>query len=116
MARTLSTPHTCCVMPIDQTRTALPAAAYIRAKRAMSSTDEPDQRARSSSERSASPARSSSQPVVWALMNRSSTSPSSASTLSTPVRNAMSPPVETGKKSVATWVPKMALSGFEGTQ
>ncbi len=49
-------------------------------------------------------------------MNRSSVSPSSTITLSTPVRNAMSPPVLTAKKSVAIWVPNRALSGFEGTQ
>ena len=36
MARTLSTPDTCWVTPIDQTSTAERADSYIRAKRAMS--------------------------------------------------------------------------------
>ena len=51
MARTLSVPQTCWVMPIDQTSTVRSAAPYMRAKRRMSSTDAPDHHASSSSEK-----------------------------------------------------------------
>ncbi len=47
MAATLSDPCSCCVMPIDHTRMAVVAAAYMRAKRSMSARDAPDWRSRS---------------------------------------------------------------------
>ena len=115
-ARTLSEPNACWVSPIDQTRIAESAAAYMDAKRSMSARLVPDIRSSSSQPSPSRASDSSSQPVVWSAMKRSSRPPAAARAFRMPAMKAMSPPVLTWKNSSVIFVPNTALSAFEGTQ
>ncbi len=116
MARTLSTPDTCWVTPIDHTSTAEPADAYMRAKRAMSARVAPDDCSSTSYGSSSSSASTASKPAVRAFTNPRSIPPIARSSFITPLTNATSPPVWIGKNSSAIFVPNTALSAFDGTQ
>ncbi len=69
IACTLSTPCSCCVMPIDHTSTADSACMYMRAKRSMSSRDTPDKRSRSSNRASSRWSSRPSNPLVCSVTN-----------------------------------------------
>ena len=71
MAATLSEPCSCCVIPIDHTRTAVRADAYMRAKRSMSARDAPDCRSRSANDSRSSSSSNSSKPSVCSRTNSS---------------------------------------------
>ena len=116
MAATLSDPCSCCVIPIDHTRIAVPADAYRRAKRSMSARDAPDCRSRSVKDSRSSSSSSASKSSVCSRTKRRSIPPSASSTFMTPLRNATSPPVFTPKNSSVIFVPNMALSTLLGTQ
>ena len=115
-ARTLSDPNACCVIPIDQTKTAEPEARYISAKARSPSSPTPLIAPRSATVWRAHRSRTASKPVAWSRTNASSSPPSSISSFSTPVANASSPPVFTWKKASVMRVPSRALSGLDGTQ
>ncbi len=115
-AATLSAPRSCWVIPIDQTNTADGAAPYIRANRSMSARVAPDWRSRSSNDSRSSSSTTASKPTVWSRTKSRSTVPSESITLSTPFRNARSPPVFTAKNSSVMCVPNIALSTLLGTQ
>ncbi len=116
IAATLSAPRSCCVMPMDQTSTAAFAEAYSRANRSMSARVAPDCRSSSSNDSRANSATSVSNPSVCSRTKSRSTVPSASITLSTPLRNARSPPVCTAKNSSVMCVPNIALSTLLGTQ
>ena len=61
-------------------------------------------------------ARSSSKPVVRSATNSSSIQPPAISAFSAPARKPASPPVWRPKKRSVIFVPKRALSAFDGIQ
>jgi hypothetical protein len=76
----------------------------------------PEDFSRSSHDWETTLARVSVHPVVCAAIQALSSAPSSMSALSTPLRNAMSPPAATCTKSSMSRVPKTADIGSDGTQ
>ena len=116
MARTLSSPKGCWVIPMDQTRTPVRAAPRSRANSSISSRGTPLERSSISQGWSARARAISSKPVVRAATNSRSTSPSAIIPLIAPFRKAASPPTRTRKNRSAICVPKRALSATEGIQ
>jgi hypothetical protein len=62
--RTLSSPHSCCVTPMLQTKTAVSASPSIRASSSISSREDPESRSSASHGCSSSAAATSAKPVV----------------------------------------------------
>ncbi len=112
----VSTPWTCCVRPMDQTRTAFGRSMSSCAKASMRSRVVPAPASIASQPRADTFARAASNPVVCAATQASSTPSLSISALSTPVRNARSPPVRTANQSSAMTVPFTALDAIDGIQ
>lgn len=116
MARTLSSPWVCWVIPMPQTKTARSARPTISAKARISSRETPAAFSSSAKGMASRRALYASKPAVWARMNPGSTQPSSSIHLAAPWRKAMSPPGRIWKKRSAILVPKRALSRSEGTK
>ena len=119
IAATLSAPCSCCVIPIDHTRTADGAVGVHAGEALHVGAGRARLRARDRSNDSRVELASSS--CVEAgrcarARSRRSIPPSASSTFSTPLRNATSPPVCTPKNSSAICVPNIALSTLLGTQ